>query len=90
MSTTPPKIQYILESFIKPQYALEESKRPLYLTPWDLAMLSGKYMQKGLRFTKPLAVNSQEDFVKSLLDRLKHSLSITLAHFYPLAGCLVT
>ena len=60
------------------------------MTPWDLAMLSGKYMQKGLLFTKPPAANSQEDFIKSLLDRLKHSLSVTLAHFYPLAGCLVT
>uniref|UniRef100_A0A7N2MQA6 BAHD acyltransferase n=1 Tax=Quercus lobata TaxID=97700 RepID=A0A7N2MQA6_QUELO len=90
MSTNPPKIRYISESFIKPQYALEESKRPLYLTPWDLAMLSGKYMQKDFLFTKPPASNSQEDFIKSLLDRLKHSLSVTLLHFYPLAGCLVT
>ena len=60
------------------------------MTPWDLAMLSGKYMQKGLLFTKPPAANAQEDFIKSLLDRLKHSLSVTLVHFYSLAGCLVT
>ncbi|XP_065616371.1 uncharacterized acetyltransferase At3g50280 [Quercus suber] len=90
MSTNPPKIRYISESFIKPQDALEESKRPLYLTPWDLAMLSENYIQKGLLFTKPPTENSQEDFIKTLLDRLKHSLSVTLFHFYPLAGRLVT
>ena len=90
MSTNPPKIRYILESFIKPQYALEESKRPMYLSPWDLAMLSANYIQKGLLFTKPPTANADEDFIKSLLDRLKYSLSVTLVHFYPLAGRLVT
>ncbi|KAM3710361.1 hypothetical protein ACB098_01G025300 [Castanea mollissima] len=90
MSTNPPKIRYISESFIKPQYAIEDSKRPLYLTPWDLIILSSKSIQKGLLFTKPPAANAQEDFIKTLLDRLKHSLSVTLVHFYPLAGRLVT
>ncbi|XP_075668711.1 putative acetyltransferase At3g50280 [Castanea sativa] len=90
MSTNPPKIRYISESFIKPQYASEESKRPLYLTPWDLAMLSENYTQKGLLFTKPPAANAQEDFIKSLLEKLKQSLSEALVHFYPLSGRLVT
>ncbi|XP_050266703.1 uncharacterized acetyltransferase At3g50280-like [Quercus robur] len=90
MSTNPPKIRYISESFIKPQYALEESKRPFYLSPWDLIMLSANYIQKGLLFTKPPTANADEDFIKSLLDRLKYSLSVTLVHFYPLAGRLVT
>ncbi|KAM3758198.1 hypothetical protein ACB098_01G025400 [Castanea mollissima] len=54
------------------------------------AMLSANYIQKGLLFTKPPTENSQEDFIKTLLDRLKHSLSVTLVHFYPLAGRLVT
>ena len=90
MSTNPPKIRYISESFIKPQYATEDSKRPLYLTPWDLLILSTNYIQRGLLFTKPPAAYAQEDFIKTLLDRLKHSLSATLVHFYPLAGRLVT
>ncbi|KAL4649600.1 hypothetical protein ACB092_01G025800 [Castanea dentata] len=90
MSTNPPKIRYISESFIKPQYALEESKRPFYLAPWDLILLSVNYIQKGLLFTKPPTANAQEDFIKTLLDRLQHSLSVTLVHFYPLAGRLVT
>jgi hypothetical protein len=68
----------------------EESKKPLYLTPWDLAMLSANYIQKGLLYTKPQAADEQEDFIKTLLERLKHSLSVTLVHFYPLAGRLVT
>uniref|UniRef100_A0A7N2QY77 Transferase n=1 Tax=Quercus lobata TaxID=97700 RepID=A0A7N2QY77_QUELO len=90
MSTNPPKIRYISESFIKPQYALEESKRPLYLTPWGLAMLSANYIQKGLLFTKPPTTNADEDFIKSLLDKLKYSLSVTLVYFYPLTSRLVT
>ncbi|XP_030950235.1 protein ENHANCED PSEUDOMONAS SUSCEPTIBILITY 1-like [Quercus lobata] len=90
MSTNPPKIRYISESFIKPQYASEESKRPFYLSPWDLIMLSAHYIQKGLLYNKPPTANAQEDFIKTLLDRLQHSLSVTLVHFYPLAGRLVT
>uniref|UniRef100_A0A7N2KRY0 Uncharacterized protein n=1 Tax=Quercus lobata TaxID=97700 RepID=A0A7N2KRY0_QUELO len=90
MSTNPPKIRYISESFIKPQYATEDSNRPLHLTPWDLLILSSNYIQRGLLFTKPPAANAEEDFINTLLDRLKHSLSVTLVHFYPLAGRLVT
>ncbi|KAM4129445.1 hypothetical protein ACJW30_01G023900 [Castanea mollissima] len=90
MSTNPPKIRYIFESFVKPQNALGESKRTLYLTPWDLGLASLNYIQKGLLFTKHPTANNEEDFIKSLLDRLKRSLSVTLVHFYPLAGRLVT
>ncbi|KAK1554020.1 hypothetical protein Q3G72_006701 [Acer saccharum] len=60
-------------------------KQPIYLTPWDLALLSVHYIQKGLLYTKP-AVDDQEEFINTLLDRLKQSLSLTLVHFYPLAG----
>ena len=88
--STPPKIRYISECFIKPQYALEESKRPFYLSPWDLTMLSAHYIQKGLLYNKPPSANAQADFIKSLLDKLKQSLSVALVHFYPLSGRLVT
>nr|XP_023914876.1 uncharacterized acetyltransferase At3g50280-like [Quercus suber]POF07586.1 putative acetyltransferase [Quercus suber] len=88
--STPPKIRYISECFIKPQYALEESKRPFYLSPWDLTMLSVHYIQKGLLYNKPPSADAQEDFIKSLLDKLKQSLSVALVHFYPLSGRLVT
>jgi hypothetical protein len=88
--SNPPQIRFISDCFIKPQYALEDSKQPLYLSPWDLAMLSVHYIQKGLLFTKPQAAYEQKDFIKTLLDKLKHSLSLTLVHFYPLAGRFVT
>ena len=88
--STPPKIRYISECFIKPQYALEESKRPFYLSPWDLTMLSAHHIQKGLLYNKPPSANAQADFIKSLLDKLKQSLSVALVHFYPLSGRLVT
>jgi hypothetical protein len=88
--SNPPKVRHISECFVKPQHAVEESKRPFYLTPWDLAMLSAHYIQKGLLFTKPPAADDQEGFINTLLDRLKNSLSLALVHFYPLAGRLVT
>lgn len=82
-------VQIISESFIKPHSIPEESKNPIYLPPWDLAMLSVHYIQKGLLFNKP-AAKDEENFIQNLLDKLKHSLSLTLVHFYPLAGRLST
>ncbi|KAG7941422.1 hypothetical protein I3843_16G042400 [Carya illinoinensis] len=84
-------VRHISECFIKPEYASEESKQPLYLSPWDLAMLSVNYIQKGLFYKKPPASDDQDQaFVKTLLDRLKSSLALALVHFYPLSGRLVT
>ncbi|KAJ7958181.1 HXXXD-type acyl-transferase family protein [Quillaja saponaria] len=92
MDPHPPTVRVVSECFIKPKYATEESKKPYYLTAWDLAMLSAHYIQKGLLFKKPVTVphNQQDYFVNSFLDRLKQSLSLTLVHFYPLSGRLVT
>ncbi|KAB1220184.1 hypothetical protein CJ030_MR3G017008 [Morella rubra] len=88
--SNPPRVRHISECFIKPQHALEESKRPFYLTPWDLNLLNANYIQKGLLFTKSPAADDREDSIKTLLGRLKRSLSVTLVDFYPLAGRLVT
>ncbi|KAF5468232.1 hypothetical protein F2P56_012400 [Juglans regia] len=85
-----PKVRQISEFFIKPKHASEESKQPLYLAPWDLTMLSAHYIQRGLLFRKPPAADGREGFLKTVLDRLKRSLSLTLVHFYPLSGRLVT
>ncbi|MCD7470279.1 hypothetical protein HAX54_010008 [Datura stramonium] len=76
-----PTVQQISDCFIKPLYNSEESKKPVYLSSWDLAMLSVQYIQKGLLFTKPSSFQ-----LDPLLQKLKESLSITLVHFYPLAG----
>ncbi|KAF7124014.1 hypothetical protein RHSIM_Rhsim12G0118700 [Rhododendron simsii] len=85
----PPIVQTISECFIKPQYPSEEPNHPpIYLAPWDIAFLSFHYIQKGLLFIKPADV--QQNPVKSLLDKLKESLSLSLARFYPLAGRLAT
>ncbi|KAL5559064.1 hypothetical protein UlMin_035275 [Ulmus minor] len=83
-------VKHISDCFIKPQYASDESKHPFYLTPWDLAMLSVHYIQKGLLFVKPLEAQKQGNFMESLLEKLKHSLSVALIHFYPLAGRMKT
>ncbi|KAE9458739.1 hypothetical protein C3L33_09357, partial [Rhododendron williamsianum] len=84
-----PTVQIISECFIKPE---EQNHPPIYLAPWDLAMLSVHYIQKGLLFIKPQAptTDHQENHVESLLNRLKDSLSRTLVHFYPLSGRLAT
>ncbi|KAJ0024881.1 hypothetical protein Pint_08743 [Pistacia integerrima] len=79
-------VKHISECFVKPQYVSEDMKEPCYLTPWDLAMISVQYIQKGLLFTKPPEAYAQENFISTLLDKLKHSLSLTLVHYYPLAG----
>ncbi|KAL6317282.1 hypothetical protein AAG906_030035 [Vitis piasezkii] len=85
-----PTVRLISECFIKPKFTSEETKEPCYLTPWDLAMLSVNYIQKGLLFSKPPAVDDPQNFMATLLDRLKDSLALTLDHFYPLAGRLAT
>ncbi|GMN37722.1 hypothetical protein TIFTF001_007047 [Ficus carica] len=87
-----PTVQLISECFIKPYPPPEEFKQPFYLTPSDLAMLSAHYIQKGLLFAKPPQATNQvgNGFMEILLDRLKNSLSLTLVHFYPLAGRLKT
>ena len=84
-----PTVRYISQCFVKPQYVSEESKQPFYLTPWELALISLPYIQSGLLFAKPPG-DFQEDLIKNLLDGLKNSLSLTLVHFYPLAGRLAT
>ncbi|KAH7859298.1 hypothetical protein Vadar_034264 [Vaccinium darrowii] len=89
----PPIVQNISECFIKPRYSSQEPTHPpVYLAPWDLAFLSMHYIQKGLLFIKPTTTNDdlQPNPVKSILEKLKESLSLTLVHFYPLAGRLAT
>ncbi|GAB4852224.1 hypothetical protein Ancab_016416 [Ancistrocladus abbreviatus] len=81
----PTSIRHVSESFIKPKDRVGESKQHVYLSPCDLLMLSSHYIQKGLLFTKPPHFDIQL-FLKSL----KHSLSVALVHFYPLAGQFVT
>lgn len=86
-----PSVSIISECFVKQKHASEESKQPCFLSPWDLAMLSVHYIQKGLLFSKPPLMNNQEDDpISSLLTKLKDSLSLTLVHFYPLSGRLKT
>ncbi|XP_058223282.1 uncharacterized acetyltransferase At3g50280-like [Rhododendron vialii] len=83
-------VQTISECYIKPLYPAEEVKPPFHLAFWDIAMLSVHYIQKGHLFIKPQITSDQENPVESLLNRLKDSLSLTLVHFYPLAGRFAT
>lgn len=86
---TSPVVQYVSECFIQPKYSPEDSKQPIYLSPWDLPLVSVHYNQKGLLFAKPPGFDS-EGKMKELLQDLKESLSLCLVHFYPLAGRLAT
>ncbi|XP_052200967.1 uncharacterized acetyltransferase At3g50280-like [Diospyros lotus] len=79
----------ISDCFVNPKHHVEASKHPIFLSPWDLAMLSVHYIQKGLLFLKPPSPH-QHFSLPSFLQTLKESLSLTLVHFYPLAGRLVT
>ncbi|MBA0777110.1 hypothetical protein Gotri_005166 [Gossypium trilobum] len=84
-------VRIISECFVTPQHVSEESKQPFYLSTWDLVMLSVHYIQKGLLFTKPAPGDyCEQNLINNVLVRLKRSLSITLVHFYPLAGRFAT
>ncbi|KAL3505143.1 hypothetical protein ACH5RR_034984 [Cinchona calisaya] len=89
MNSHSPAVQYISECFIQPKYTSENSKQPMYLSPWDIALASANYNQKGLLFAKPSSLN-QVDQMELFLEKLKDSLSLTLVHFYPLAARLAT
>ncbi|KAI9106556.1 hypothetical protein K1719_022084 [Acacia pycnantha] len=86
---SPSSVRRISECFIKPPIPSNDSNPICYLSPWDILMLSSHYIQKGLLFLKP-SPHNHPLFIDSLLNRLKRSLSLTLLHFYPLTGRLVT
>ncbi|KAL2326825.1 hypothetical protein Fmac_020252 [Flemingia macrophylla] len=88
MST--PAVQRISECFLKPLHPIEDRNQIYHLTPCDITLLSMNYIQKGLLFKKPSIANNQQDFIQNLLGKMKHSLSLALNHFYPLAGRFVT
>ncbi|KAL6640014.1 hypothetical protein ACP70R_022324 [Stipagrostis hirtigluma subsp. patula] len=54
------------------------------LTPWDAAMLSTNYIQKGLLFARPPLSTA------SLVDHLEAAFAGALAAYYPVAGRFVT
>ncbi|KAI0530521.1 hypothetical protein KFK09_000065 [Dendrobium nobile] len=85
MPSSPAMIEILSKQTVKPP-PNSSHPRLCHLTPWDVAMLCPHYIQKGLLFTNlppslPLPL---------LLTTLQTSLSITLQHFYPLAGRLLT
>ncbi|KAJ0785735.1 putative chloramphenicol acetyltransferase-like domain superfamily [Helianthus annuus] len=73
-----PIFKIISECVIKPSFLSEEAKKPTYLSPWDLAMLSLHYIQKGLLYPLP---NNQDFSINTFLDDLKVSFSAKLTHF---------
>ncbi|WOG87657.1 hypothetical protein DCAR_0206888 [Daucus carota subsp. sativus] len=83
-------VELVSECLIRPSDLPQKAKHPFHLGPFDLAMLSVYYIQKGLLFKKPMVTNDRENSVEVLVQKLKKSLSVTLVHFYPLAGRLVT
>ncbi|KAK7352426.1 hypothetical protein VNO80_17848 [Phaseolus coccineus] len=84
-----PAVRRISECFVKPHPYNNFPNQICNLTPWDIAMLPMHYIQKGLLFSKPATLVDQQYFMENLLEKLKHSLSLTLSHFYPLSGRLV-
>ncbi|KAI3684694.1 hypothetical protein L6452_33919 [Arctium lappa] len=82
-----PNVKCISHCFIKPKLVSEKSNKPIYFSPWDLAMINVNYIQKGLLFRSP---ENQDFSIATFLDDLKDSLSVTLTHFHPLAARLST
>ncbi|XP_042493437.1 uncharacterized acetyltransferase At3g50280-like [Macadamia integrifolia] len=81
-----PAVRHISRCSIKPEYVPEESKQPFHLNPWEISLLNGHYIQKGLLFPKPKDPPS----ITTIINQLKDSLSRTLVHFFPLTGHLIT
>ncbi|CAI9118632.1 OLC1v1020227C1 [Oldenlandia corymbosa var. corymbosa] len=83
-----PAVEFISDCFIKPKHLLPESNQVIFLSPFDLALAFVHYMQKGLLFAKPPSFD--QDQMQDFLLKLKKALSLSLVHFYPLAGRLET
>ncbi|XP_026458782.1 uncharacterized acetyltransferase At3g50280-like [Papaver somniferum] len=83
-------VRQISKCTIKPHKVFEESKQPHYLTPWDLSFFNAHYIQQGLLFRKPAPSLEDPNPTITFIHRIKQSLSITLTHFYPLSGRMVT
>ena len=81
-------VQYVSQCFIKPKYTTEGSKQPMFLPPYELILVFAQYMQKGLLFAKPPGFDTNQ--IWELVQKINESFSLTLVHFYPLAGRLVT
>ncbi|KAI3821194.1 hypothetical protein L1987_08753 [Smallanthus sonchifolius] len=85
---TSPTVRGVSECLVKPRHGLsQDSKQPIYFTPFELPHLNINYSQKGLLFAKP---KNQDFSITAFLDDLRRSLSATLTHFYPLAARLAT
>ncbi|KAL4559557.1 hypothetical protein LXL04_031699 [Taraxacum kok-saghyz] len=81
------EVKHISDCFVKPKFVSEEAKKPIYFSPWDLAMINVNYIQKGLLFPRP---ENQDFSITTFLEDLKDALSTTLTHFHPLAARLAT
>ncbi|KAH7510580.1 hypothetical protein FEM48_Zijuj10G0003400 [Ziziphus jujuba var. spinosa] len=74
-------VKIVSECFVEPHQGLQKPTPPFHLTPWDVNLINFHFhIQNGLLF----AVKPPE--MKTLLENLKSSLSLTLLHFYPVAG----
>ncbi|XP_074313207.1 putative acetyltransferase At3g50280 [Silene latifolia] len=82
-------MELISEYFVKPKHEVLASKNPIYLTPVDIQALRFNPTQRGLLYNYTLD-QSTSSTILDIIDTLKESLSISLIHFYPLAGRLVT
>ncbi|XP_071701766.1 uncharacterized acetyltransferase At3g50280-like [Rutidosis leptorrhynchoides] len=86
---TSPTVRLISECLVKPLHNLSsDAKQPIYFTPFELVFLNFNYSQKGLLYAKPS--ENQNFSITDFLDKLRHTLSATLTHFYPLAARLAT
>ncbi|KAJ0979823.1 hypothetical protein J5N97_015297 [Dioscorea zingiberensis] len=80
-------VEIISKSMVKAQPPPQlPADQKYHLTPWDLAMLSAHYIQKGHLFANLPSTLS----IETIINNLKTSLSAALHHFYPLAGRLAT
>ncbi|XP_029129575.1 uncharacterized acetyltransferase At3g50280 isoform X1 [Cajanus cajan] len=81
-------VQVVSECFVKPPSPAKESRQIYNLAAWDIVLLAMQYIQTGILLQQTSLVN--QNAIENFLNLFKQSISLTLAHFYPLVGRFVT
>jgi len=81
-------VEILSRRLVRPESSSSPDRMPsepevIHLTPWDLALITGDHIQKGILLPNPRAGGAAQ-----VIDDLASSFARALDRFYPLAGRL--